>query len=81
MNKHLPLKDGDDIRTSRGEEMVMGEIKPKHEIPGGVCWTLQGNWYRRVDGEPMTADNAEVITVQEWMRRRRVRVESGIGGA
>lgn len=71
MNK-FPLKDGDKFETGRGGvETVMGEIKPEHRVKGGICWTLQGNWYRRRDGEQMTAWNGEVMTAREFFKRRR----------
>jgi hypothetical protein len=66
----FPLKDGDEFTTSRGTtETVAGEIKPEHDEP--VCWTIQGNWYRRSDGEPMTCAEDGVITLAEFYRRRR----------
>ncbi len=65
----LPIEDGQIIETAKGLEKVMGEIKPPHSEP--VCWTLQGNWYRRRDGEPMTGASGEVMTVAEFYRRRK----------
>lgn len=69
MKATFPLKDGDSIETAHGTETVRGEITPGHAEP--VCYTLQGNWYRRSDGERMTGWNGEVMTVQEFYRRRR----------
>ena len=51
----FPLKDGQLITLTNGtKELVVGGIKPEHNIPGGVCYTRNGNWYRRSDGKPMT---------------------------
>jgi hypothetical protein len=61
---NLPLKDGQKISTRNGEETIMGEIKVPHTEP--ICWTLQGNWYRRRDGEEMTNGGNEPITVREF---------------
>lgn len=65
MSTQFPLRDGD---TFNGEK-VMGEIKPPHDEP--VCWTLQGNWFRRCDGEPMTGAMGEVMTVKRFYELRR----------
>ena len=66
MNKNIfPLKDGDKFSTGRClNQTVAGEIKPEHDEP--VCWTLQGNWYRRSDGEPMTVASGKVMTVKRF---------------
>lgn len=57
----LPLCDEQLIHGTNGEvEKVIGEIKPEHSEP--VCWTLQGNWYRRRDGEQMTGASGRVTT-------------------
>lgn len=59
---NLPLKDGDVFETLRGGvETVIGEIKPKHDVKGGVCWTLQGNWYRRVDGVQVSVTTSQKV--------------------
>jgi len=66
----FPLEDGAKFTNRRGDvETVGGEIKPPHDEP--VCWTIQGNWYRRSDGEPMTGAGDGVITLAEFYRRRR----------
>jgi hypothetical protein len=65
----FPLKDGQVVETGYGTEKVMGEIKWEYKEP--VCWTLQGNWYRRSDGVQMSAWNGEVMTVRELFKRRR----------
>ena len=62
----LPIEDGQIIETRRGPETVMGEIERPHSEP--VCWTLQGNWYRRRDGEPMTIAGDQVMTLREFFR-------------
>lgn len=63
----FPLKDGQVFN----EEEVMGEIKPEHaEAP--ICWTLQGNWYRRSDGVQMTSYGGEVMTVQKFYQLRKI---------
>ena len=63
----LPLKDGQVINSIRhGKETVGGEITPLHSEP--VCWTLQGNWYRRRDGEEMTGASGEVTTTKKFWR-------------
>ena len=63
-----PLVDGQEIESLRGgKETVWGEIKPEHEEP--ICWTLQGNWYRRSDGEEMTGCNGKVMTTKEFYEK------------
>lgn len=67
----FPLKDGDTYQRPGhcGTETVAGEIKPPHDEP--ICWTIQGNWYRRSDGEPMTGAAGEVMTEKKFYRLRR----------
>lgn len=68
----LPLTDGQTgcFSIQHGLETVAGEIKVPHTEP--ICWTFQGNWYRRSDAEPMTngPDNT-VITVKKFYEMRR----------
>ena len=65
MNAKFPLKDGDIITTLRhGMDTIAGEIALPHKEP--ICWTLHGEWYRRSDGEEMTAYNGEVMTLKEF---------------
>lgn len=69
MSMKLPLRDGQVFRNRRGStETVGGEIKPPHREP--VCWTLQGNWYRRRDGEEMTGAGGSVMTAHRFFRLR-----------
>lgn len=69
MTTIYPLKDGQKFTTRNGEETVGGEIKPPHDEP--VCWTIQGNWYRRRDGEVMTGWNGQVMTAREFYSRKK----------
>lgn len=63
----FPLKDGDEFTTSQCHiETVAGEIKPEHDEP--VCWTIQGNWYRRSDGEPMSGASGKVTTCKYFYK-------------
>ena len=70
MSTQYPLQDGQVIETRNGKETIMGEIRnpPQSE---SVCWSLQGNWYRRRDGKEMTGWNGEVMTVEEFYKRQR----------
>lgn len=71
MANQFPLKDGQTFVNRRGfEETIMGEIKPEHSEP--ICWTLQGNWYRRKDGEEMTGWNGKVMTAKEFWKWRSI---------
>ena len=56
------------------------DLRPYWDIDEGdtyndeVCWTLQGNWYRRSDGEEMTGAGGGAsapMTIKEFYRRRR----------
>lgn len=76
MKTIFPLKDGDKFTSNRMMiETVGGEIKPEHNEP--VCWTIQGNWYRRSDGESMTGTAGKVMTEREFwklVRKNRYKV-------
>jgi hypothetical protein len=69
MRAQFPLTDGQTVDFGKGPEKIMGEIRPDHSEP--IAWTLQGNWYRRSDGEPMTSHRGEVITASEFYKRQR----------
>lgn len=61
-----PLKNNSWFQNSRGAvSLVMEEITVPHDVEGGVCYTLDGRWYRRSDGERMTNFNGRVMTVRE----------------
>lgn len=62
MTTTYPLKDNSYINTLRGAELIAGEISAPHDVPGGVCYTLDGRWYRRSDGAQMTNFNGRVMT-------------------
>lgn len=75
-----PLKDGQSIRDIRSgrRQKVMGSIVIKRGCGGQpdtyndeVCWTLQGNWYRRNDGEEMTGGTSNPVPAREFYLRRR----------
>lgn len=70
LNTSFPLKDGQTgcFSIAHGIETVAGEIRVPHDEP--VCWTYQGNWYRRRDGEPMTGAIGKVITAKEFFKMR-----------
>lgn len=68
MKAKFPIKDGAVIETHNGEEKVGGEITPPHDEP--ICWTFQGNWYRRSDGEEMTGAGGRVMPASEFYRLR-----------
>lgn len=55
----LPLNNGDVIESTK--EIVRGEIARLHMIEGGVCWTDQGNWYRRGDGVQVALINGLIL--------------------
>ena len=65
---NFPLKDGDKVclRYKHGVETIAGEIAVPHDEP--ICWTLQGNWYRRSDGEEMTDGSGKVTNVSNFYK-------------
>ena len=64
-----PLVDGQEIYSNKhGKDVVVAEIEIAHDEP--ICWTDLGQWYNRSDGTEMVSINKELMTAEEFYRRR-----------